>query len=202
MEGKKSLLLSSAEERLSALSAGETASDLANQEVFETEVYPEILRMKEVFIREQLPSIYFPLVDEIKDFVSPMVISTSFFIRYFNTSGTDPTIDIASLAPGSAGLELHKKERKDLTKLWNTDEFQKNTGIFVSSTGYGLGLYYGKRQYDSYMFRYWPENGRKVVAKNNSAEELNKFTEEILKSLKNGDHVKRTDYANNDGPRW
>lgn len=192
MENKSLSLLEQAQERMAATSAGENATSLASQEIFKTEVYPEILRMKDSFIKTQLPSIYLPLEKEIKAFVTPMEITTKFYIRFYMRTETDPTIDIESV-----NASLYEKERKYLVNLWNTNEFKKNTSIYVKSSGFGLNLSYGyktsfdhKKFVSNPIFAYQPKNGPEIEAKNTTEEELNSFVEKILTSLKGNEHNK------------
>lgn len=211
-EKKRPSIFDQAQTRIDASSNGKIILAAANEEFFKTEIYPEILRMKERFIETELPPIYFPLTQEISDFIGKGVPDTTFYFTYHD--GQKNEVDIKLLADPNLH-RLAKGHIDSLAKIWNTEDFNKYrhllTGIYVTSK-LGPWTDLSFRVEKSYQHReakfvYYIRSGsfgvdlesRSIEAPNPTEEGLNKFVEEILQSLKRGDHIpKNTEHPNLD----
>ena len=195
MEDKDSLL-GKAKARLEARKIGGEQLRLVTEDIFADKVKPKLEQMEKDFLQEYLPAIFFPLVEEVKQFIEKKegrVIESERQVKYslvgdlpehnFNiTDGYIESLERESYNQKKLLVELFEKrllgEKTMLSvKVSLGDFFRIRVEFKGNNRKYGCSVGLGSQGF-------FHLSGRSI-------EEENKFTEDLLAALEEREYIGR-----------
>lgn len=181
-------ILGKAKARREALKVGDQQLSLSTEQIFKDNVFPKLRKIEEEFL-SSIPPIFFPLIEEVKQYIENKENRKLTLFQHTTFTGFNF---------GEFSLESVQQVHKGKQREWLVEFFEKGQPQHIKMKTV-VSLYADDRNIPN-LIQKFDYDGRlsstlggkdpytRNEAKNNSQEELNRFIERIQAALKSGDY--------------